>query len=189
MARQETIDSHICSVCNCDYTDDEGGIQGSFGILPVSFCPTCFSCMCDMASQYLGIDEDELNLEHHQLIEHLRGYRDIVINADHGGFGLSFDAQISWLERSKIPYKTLPRDDRHSNEHYGPHIMVNNQHWYDRMIVRDDLVLVNLVQELGKSSWGSHAKLKIVRIPADVDWQIDEYDGWEWVSERHRTWK
>jgi hypothetical protein len=58
MARQE-IESHKCSVCSCDYTDDEGGVQGFFGMLPVSFCPTCFSCMCDMASQFNDPVEEE----------------------------------------------------------------------------------------------------------------------------------
>ncbi len=42
---------HKCSVCQCDFTDDEGGVHGEFGIIPVSFCPTCFSCMCDMVEQ------------------------------------------------------------------------------------------------------------------------------------------
>ena len=55
-----TGDEHKCSVCSCDFTDDEGGVIGYFGILPVAFCPTCYSCMVDMVSQDLGIgDEDE----------------------------------------------------------------------------------------------------------------------------------
>jgi uncharacterized protein involved in tellurium resistance len=128
------------------------------------------------------------NLDHDLLIEHLRGYRDIVINAQYGGFGLSKDAQIAYLERAGIPYITRDRDDRHSNQRYGPMIIVNGKHWYDKNISRDDPVLVSLVQELGKASWGDHARLKIVRIPADVDWQIEDYDGQEWISEQHRTW-
>jgi hypothetical protein len=40
-----------CSVCDCAFTDDEGGIHGYFGMLSVSFCPSCFSCMCDMVNQ------------------------------------------------------------------------------------------------------------------------------------------
>jgi hypothetical protein len=67
--------------------------------------------------------------------------------------------------------------------------MVNNKHWSDKDIPRDDPILISLIQELGKVSWGDHARLKIVRIPADVNWQIDDYDGFEWVSERHRTWE
>ena len=42
---------HKCNVCQCDFTDDEGGIQGYLGILPVAFCPTCFAGLCDMAGQ------------------------------------------------------------------------------------------------------------------------------------------
>ena len=64
------------------------------------------------------------NLDYDLLIEHLRGYQDIVINTCHGGFGLSKDAQIAFLERSQISYTLVSRDDRHSNERYGPMIMV-----------------------------------------------------------------
>ena len=46
-----------CSVCSCDFSlDEEGGIQGDFGIIAVAFCPTCLSCMMDMADQLNGYD-------------------------------------------------------------------------------------------------------------------------------------
>ena len=56
---------HKCTACSCEYTDAEGGIQGNFGILPMSFCPTCLSCMCDMADQlnpreWVGLTDDEM---------------------------------------------------------------------------------------------------------------------------------
>jgi hypothetical protein len=41
-----------CTICSCEFTDDEGGVVGDFGMLPVSFCPTCFTCMLDMADQF-----------------------------------------------------------------------------------------------------------------------------------------
>lgn len=187
MARQE-ID-HQCSVCSCNYTDDEGGVQGNFGMLPVSFCPTCFSCMCDMAAQYFDIGLDgESNPHHDELIKHLRGHNTVVINAQHGGFGLSRVAQLSYLERSGIKYTLIDREDQLTTDRYGPIILVNGNHWYDRDIERNDPVLVSLIEELGKESWGEHARLKLVQIPADVKWQIEEYDGLEWVSEQHRTW-
>jgi hypothetical protein len=47
---------HVCSVCSTEYSDDEGGVQGHFGMLPVSFCPTCFSSACDMAIQFVEPD-------------------------------------------------------------------------------------------------------------------------------------
>jgi hypothetical protein len=58
---EETI--HKCTACSCEYSDDEGGIQGDFGILPMSFCPTCLSCMMDMADQLNFKEWDGLTAE------------------------------------------------------------------------------------------------------------------------------
>ena len=42
----------ICSTCSCEFSlSDEGGLEGYFGILPMSFCPTCLCCMEDMCDQ------------------------------------------------------------------------------------------------------------------------------------------
>ena len=54
-----TGDEHKCSVCSCDFSDDEGGVIGYFGILPVAFCPTCYSCMVDMVTQDLDLGDEE----------------------------------------------------------------------------------------------------------------------------------
>ncbi len=56
---------HKCTICQCDFTDDEGGIQGYLGILPVAFCPTCFAGLCDLMEQlddreWEGLTEEEL---------------------------------------------------------------------------------------------------------------------------------
>jgi hypothetical protein len=50
-------------------------------------------------------------------------------------------------------------------------------------------VLVQIVRELGAEADSKFANLKIVEIPADVEWEIGEYDGREWVAEKHRTWR
>jgi hypothetical protein len=50
--------TNYCSVCQCEFTDAEGGIHGYFGMIPVSFCPTCFSCMCDMVNQVVNFEEN-----------------------------------------------------------------------------------------------------------------------------------
>jgi hypothetical protein len=49
--------NHTCNVCQCTYSEDEGGMEGYFGMLPVTFCPTCFSSMCDMAAQFLTAED------------------------------------------------------------------------------------------------------------------------------------
>jgi hypothetical protein len=51
---------HQCNVCQCDFTDDEGGVQGYLGILPVAFCPTCFAGLCDMVEQVNEVEWQDL---------------------------------------------------------------------------------------------------------------------------------
>ena len=47
-----------CTVCACEFTEDEGGVLGYFGILPVAFCPTCYSSMYDMVQQDLALADE-----------------------------------------------------------------------------------------------------------------------------------
>jgi hypothetical protein len=51
MQEWKTNELHKCTACSTQYSEDEGGIEGNFGILPMNFCPTCLSCMLDMADQ------------------------------------------------------------------------------------------------------------------------------------------
>jgi hypothetical protein len=56
---------HECSICQCEFTDDEGGIQGYIGIIPASFCPTCFAGICDMVEQLDGREWEGLSDQDH----------------------------------------------------------------------------------------------------------------------------
>lgn len=42
---------HKCNVCQTDFTDDEGGMLGYLGLIPVAFCPYCYAGICDMVEQ------------------------------------------------------------------------------------------------------------------------------------------
>ena len=69
---------HKCNVCQCDFTDDEGGVQGYLGILPVAFCPTCFAGLCDMVEQlndreWEGLTDEEIAELHHEIKVQLMG--------------------------------------------------------------------------------------------------------------------
>ena len=57
-----------------------------------------------------------------------------------------------------------------------------------RDIKRDDPLLIQVIEEMGEKANGACAELKIVEIPADAAWQIDEYDGSETVREPSRSW-
>lgn len=90
--------------------------------------------------------------------------RKIVINCDYGGFSIS-DKCLDKLR-----------------------CLHNNPDLDEWDLKRDDPELVRLVETMGKDSYGRHAHLKIVEIPEDVDWVLLDYDGREWVAEKHRTW-
>jgi hypothetical protein len=46
-----------CNICGSEYDAECGGVQGHFGVTPVTFCEWCYSSVIDMASQHLGLDE------------------------------------------------------------------------------------------------------------------------------------
>jgi hypothetical protein len=129
-------------------------------------------------------------VDHDELIRQLRGVQRIVINRAHGGFGLSNEAVIMYLDLAGIDYTLKPQVDRDSQNRWGDRIMVNGKefHAHDN-IARDDPALVATVRRLGSKANGTHARLKIVEVPAGVTWEINEYDGKEWVAEVHRTWQ
>ena len=54
---------------------------------------------------------------------------------------------------------------------------------------RSDPLLIECIETLGSDVCsGSCSKLKIVEIPDDVQYVIEEYDGYEHIAEAHRTW-
>lgn len=48
--------------------------------------------------------------------------------------------------------------------------------------------LVAVIEKLGEEANGRFANLQIVEIPDDVEFVIGEYDGFESVEEKHRSW-
>ena len=93
--------------------------------------------------------------------------RRIVINQSFGGFNLSDLAMDVYEKRTG---KSLKRYD----------------------VTRDDPDLIWVLEQIGlDAAADSFCKLKIVEIPDDVPedgWEIMDYDGNEWVAEKHRTW-
>lgn len=87
----------------------------------------------------------------------------IAINKCYGVFGLSEEA-----------YKFL------GLEWDGCGFKFNND--------RTNENLIRCIEELGeKASWEC-ANIKVIEIPDDIEFEIEEYEGIEWVSEKHRTW-
>ena len=53
---------------------------------------------------------------------------------------------------------------------------------------RTDPILIEVIEELKEAANGRFSKLKIVEIPDDVEWDIDNYDGMETIREISRAW-
>lgn len=53
---------------------------------------------------------------------------------------------------------------------------------------REHPLIIRVVEELGERANGSCAKLRIVEIPATVEYVVEEYDGREHIAEAHQTW-
>jgi hypothetical protein len=92
----------------------------------------------------------------------------VVINTCYGGFGLSDKAEEVYRSKKGI---------------------VDGESFWIKSIPRNDPILVEIVKSMGVASFGSFSELKIVNIPDDVEFQIEEYDGNEWVAEKHRVWR
>jgi len=129
----------------------------------------------------------------------------VVINNCYGGFGLSEKAieeyykkkKMKWVDKSSYnTYFTIPKEeyDKISKECYakdGDYRNVNGKGYClisDSDIPRDDPVLIEIVEKMGKKANGMCADLEIVEIPEDVNFEIDEYDGMESIHEVHRSW-
>ena len=95
----------------------------------------------------------------------------IVISDTYGGFGLSPKAQKK--------YNSMQRVFKLIGELVGDGTNTYADRAYPHMI---------WAVETTRNPDGVYAALKIVDIPDGVPWTIQEYDGSEWVAERHRTW-
>ena len=129
----------------------------------------------------------------------------IVINDRFGGFSLSHAGVMRYAELKGITlypyvdditkkvygekpfpeypwlhYSTLPAQNEDD---------LNRNYFTDTDIPRDDPALIKLVEEMGERANGDCAHLKVIEIPDGIDFEIEEYDGNEWVAEKHRTWR
>lgn len=70
----------------------------------------------------------------------------------------------------------LNDDQRYAYEQLGQYRL---DYWN---IPRDCSLLVEVVQQYPNTD------LRVVEVPDGVRWVVCDYDGCEWVAEKHRTW-
>jgi hypothetical protein len=111
----------------------------------------------------------------------------IVINKSYGTFCLSHKAFLRLRE--------LGQSDalqEHDAGAYWPSASRPDEpslNMCGAAVPRDDHKLVQVVEELRAEANGHGAELKIVEVPAGVQWEIERAGGVEHVSEIHRQWR
>lgn len=138
----------------------------------------------------------------------------IVINKCYGGFGLSAKAEDLYAEKSQMKlyrykqtkYSFRDGEDLHekvinddgsmfthtyTKDHGDSFSDLNDKdsgYWYSGGLKRTDPLLIEIVEILGKEANGDCAELKVVEIPDNISYEIDDYDGIETIEETHNTW-
>jgi hypothetical protein len=114
--------------------------------------------------------------------------RKILINSDFGGFFLSDEAVELYLNKKGLKFTAEDKSSLFSDRHII--FYVNGGHFSEHCLKRDDPILIETVEDLGlKASGDTFSSLKIVEIPYEVDWVLQDHDGLEWIAEKHRTWR
>jgi len=103
----------------------------------------------------------------------------ILVNDCFGGYGISLEAELLYLQKKEISYELL--EERYGKGKY----LINGEETYLHLS-RTDEVLIEVVEEIGSErASGMHAQLSISEIPDGADYSIHEYDGTEYVD---NTW-
>uniref|UniRef100_A0A6M3JSS5 Uncharacterized protein n=1 Tax=viral metagenome TaxID=1070528 RepID=A0A6M3JSS5_9ZZZZ len=101
------------------------------------------------------------------------------------------DNRVSCISYALVPPEAYERllegDERNTNT--ADRFKNSNAFFFSvNNIERDDPYLIQTVEELGDRANGKCASLRIVKIPNDIKWVIEEYNGSEYIAEKHRTW-
>lgn len=111
----------------------------------------------------------------------------VLVCSRHGGWGLSRDAFFRLRELGSEhalgePDIGEPWSDGSLRRDWGLQS-------FCRDIPRDDPLLLQVFEEMGQDAASHFCEIAEVEIPDDVEWEIEEYDGREWVAEKHRVWQ
>lgn len=111
----------------------------------------------------------------------------VLICDKHGGFGLSRKAFLRLREMDCQAALDEPDYGERWDDGSGPRTKGFGES-FGRDVGRDDPLLLAVFDEMGQDAAGRFCHLKAVDIPDGTPWEIEEYDGVEWIAEKHRTW-
>ena len=137
----------------------------------------------------------------------------VVINACYGGFSISsraiyelakLNGKTAYFFKGGLnePYKEVPLKEAESMWitafSTNDLSIINNKNkiesfWDEYYLTsrpddRTDAKLIEVIEKLGDNANGECSKLKVIEIPDGIEYEIDEYDGFEHIAEKHRIW-
>jgi len=127
----------------------------------------------------------------------------VVINRALGGLALSRKAVKRYSELSNIPIyaftwevidnagnlKPAEKDDDSEYLSYSTDPKCTDRNYWDKEeLDRDDPILVQVVNELGKSAGQPDSDLVVISIPDDVDYYVEDCENHEVIREKSREW-
>lgn len=129
----------------------------------------------------------------------------IILNKCYGGFDVSDEAYELYAEKKGLTLYRYWDDYKNEKMHkglgnityyftkdFGDSVENDKIDWSTHLYLdtghRDDPILIEVVEELGKKASGSYGNLVVVEIPDGMDYVIDDYDGVETLHENVRGW-
>ena len=134
----------------------------------------------------------------------------VILNKCFGGFGLSKEAYELYAKKKGISVfhytqenlkkeiYTYATDDNRTFDFYftkdfGDNVYISDEDFKEYFLnldekFREDKTLIEVVEELGEKANTFYSNLKIVEIPDDLDYVIDNYDGIETLHQKVKEW-
>ena len=134
----------------------------------------------------------------------------VILNKCFGGFGLSKEAYELYAKKKGISVfhytqenlkkeiYTYATDDNRTFDFYftkdfGDNVYISDEDFKEYFLnldekFREDKTLIEVVEELGEKANAFYSNLKIVEIPDDLDYAIDNYDGIETLHQKVQEW-
>lgn len=130
----------------------------------------------------------------------------IILNKCYGGFGVSDKVYEEYAKEKGFKlfryemidtnkYVFIQKDcgsfrTEYSKEYLGEECSTipNHSYFYIDSEYREDKTLIEIVERLGEEANGDYSYLKVVEIPDDLDYVIENYDGIETLHQRVQEW-
>lgn len=135
----------------------------------------------------------------------------VILNKCYGGFGVSKLGYELYAKKKGLQlfcyefdtnalknhiYKYAKNDclfTHYFTKDFGNNVQISNENYekyslYLREEHREDPILIEVIEELGDKANGRFANLKVVEIPDDLNYVIDDYDGIETLHQDVETW-